>query len=138
MAGSASSGLRRSGRDILAVAALVLALGGVGASPASANQRAAAVNEANNVINACMKAAGDPFDVFSDSRHVGVFCDYGDVLHLGGREWLGCPLSLAAQRGRGQSGQPRRWWRDNPAGRRDGQCTGGGARGERWCPCEHQ
>lgn len=78
MAGSSAVRISRVGRSMLAVIALVLALGGLGASPASANQRGTAVNEANNVISACFKADGYPGHVYSGDRSIQVLCEFAD------------------------------------------------------------
>lgn len=78
MAGSASARISPVGRYILTVVVLVLALGGLSVSPASANQRGPAVNEANNTISACFKADGNPWHVVADSSHINVLCEYDD------------------------------------------------------------
>lgn len=78
MAGSASARMGRIGRQIVAVMVLSLVLGGVATSPASANQRGPAVNEANNVISACFKADGNPWHVVAGDRHINVLCEYAD------------------------------------------------------------
>jgi hypothetical protein len=78
MTGSSSVRISRSGRYIVAIVALVLALGGLSISPASANQRGTAVNEANNSISACFKADGNPWHVVASDRHINVLCEYDD------------------------------------------------------------
>lgn len=78
MAGSSSARMGRIGRQIVAVMVLSLILGGLATSPAAANQRGTAVNEANNVISACFKADGNPWGTWASDRYIGVICEYDD------------------------------------------------------------
>ena len=78
MALSSAARISRWSRYLVAAVALVLALGGLSGSPASANQRGTAVNEANSVISACFKADGNPWHVVVGSRSIQVICEFED------------------------------------------------------------
>jgi hypothetical protein len=75
---SAKTWIGRVAWQAMTVGVLALVLSTLAVSPAAANQRGDAVNEANNYIFNCFRSGETPHGMGSNDKYISVHCQYGN------------------------------------------------------------